>query len=73
MKHRQIFTALFITSIIVWNASVEIMAMNTGFSTGKMKIEDQQIFLKKVGLSLVNKEPEKKAISCYDVNENGSL
>ncbi len=45
--------------------------MNTGFSTEDMESGDQQIFLSNVKLSLITEEPEKQAITCFDVNDDG--
>ena len=71
MGVKRILLTVFILFIFLWNGTSTVFAMNTGFSTEDMESGDQQIFLSNVKLSLITEEPEKQAITCFDVNDDG--
>ena len=50
-----------------------ILAMNTGFSTEDMNSNDQKVFLSSIDVCLLTEEPKKDAITCFDVNNDGSI
>lgn len=52
---------------------VNIWAMNTGFSTEEMKSDEVVSILSDLNLSLLNLEPVKDAINCFDINEKGMI
>ena len=47
--------------------------MDMGFSTESMPEDEIETFLKNVNISILENEPSKKAIDCFDVNENGEI
>ncbi len=69
---RCIFTILLLLLLLI-NGEVEVLAMNTGFSTESLPEDDVDTFLKNVNISMLADEPQKKAIECFDVNENGLI
>ena len=54
-------------------ASVDVFAMDTGFTTEPMSEEDTNTFLKNTNISLLTREPQRKAIECFDVREDGMI
>ncbi len=73
MKLKRIVFMLIVISIVFVNGGVTIFAMNTGFSTSEMSIEEQQTFLSNIKLSLLDSEPSKQAFSCFDVSDDGLI
>lgn len=73
MKNRKILIALFIASVFLWSGCGKVSAMNTGFLTDNMEIDEQQVFLSNINLSLVSEEPKKNTIICFDVNDDGLI
>lgn len=73
MKYLQcIFTILLVLLLLI-SGGVNIFAVDMGFSTESMSEEETDRFLKNVNISLLENEPPKKAIDCFDVNENGVI
>lgn len=73
MKYiRCVFTILLILLLLA-NGGLEVLAMNTGFSTESLSEDDIDTFLKNVNISMLEDEPQKKTIECFDVNENGAI
>ena len=55
-------------------SNISVYAMETqGFETEEMSINDIELFLGNVNLFLLNAEPSKKPIKCFDVNEQGMI
>ena len=74
MKIRRIFSVLVIMIFVfLWSGSVCAFAMNTEFSINEMESEDQKNFLSNIDLHFVDVEPQKHAITCFDVNDKGLL
>lgn len=66
------FVIIFLL-FIQMNSVTEILAMNTGFSTDYLTDKDKSVFFNNVNISLVSEEPIKRAIECFDVNEDGMI
>ena len=47
--------------------------MNTKFKTDRVDENDKQIFISNIDLSLIREEPEKNAITCFDISESGLI
>ena len=69
---RCVFTILLLLLLII-NGGLEVLAMNTGFSTESLLEDDINTFLKNVNITMLTNEPPKKAIDCFSVNENGVI
>lgn len=69
---RFILTTLLILFLLI-NEGIEVLAMNTGFSTQSLPEDDIDTFLNNVNISILAEEPPKKAIKCFDVNESGAI
>lgn len=73
MKRVYICLLIFFLGI-VYGDNTSVYAMeNQGFETEKMSTNDVELFLDNVNLFLLNTEPSKKPIKCFDVNEQGIL
>lgn len=71
MRSIRLFAIL--TCIFILLLSVNVSAINTGFSTGELSEELQKSFVSNVNLSAFTVTPEKKGLDCFDVNENGTV
>lgn len=69
---RYIFTIILLLFLLVIG-EIESSAMNTGFSTELLSEDHKNTLLKNVNLSMLAHEPPKKAIECFDVNEDGVI
>lgn len=69
---RYMFTILLLLLLLV-NWGVEVLAMNTGFSTESLPKDDLNKFINNINIAMLSDEPQKKAIECFDVNENGMV
>lgn len=67
---RFLFIFFIIVSILI-NGSFSAFAINTGFTTNELSSEDKQTFLSNFELILLTEEPQKNAVTCFDVNEDG--
>lgn len=45
-------------------------AMNTGFLTDKLSEDEKNIFISNIDFHLIESEPAKNAVECFDVNKN---
>lgn len=75
MKIRCIYmfwVILLFGCICVKNTRVYAMDIKE-FATEEMSITDSELFLDNVNLNLLNIEPSKRPIRCFDVNEHGML
>lgn len=59
--------------LLLSNGVLEALAMNTGFSTEALPEDDINTVLKNVNISMLTREPQKKSIDCFDVNEDGLI
>lgn len=73
MKIKKIIPSLLIITVLLCGVAFNAFAMNTGFTTDDMELDEQQAFLSNINLSLVTEEPEKNAIDCFDVNDDGLI
>ena len=73
MKWKKAVFILFVTLLVLGIGSINVFAMNTGFSTSEMSAKDQQTFLSNIRLSTLSNEPQKGAIACFDVWESGLI
>lgn len=68
---------LFLSFIIAFacftNVTIKAGAMNTGFSTEELSVEEQNTFVSNVEIELLTEEPEKRNILCFDVNNQGMI
>ena len=69
---RYIFTIILPLLLLVFGG-VEVLAMNTGFSTELLPEDDMNTLLKNVNISMLADEPPKKTIECFAVNEDGVI
>ncbi len=53
--------------------SISGLAMDTGFSTEELTQDEIERIVDNVKISMLEKEPEKKSIDCFDVNEYGKI
>lgn len=63
---------LFLGILCGSNTSVHAMEAQ-GFETEEMSASDIELFLGNVNLFLLNTEPSKKPVKCFDVNEQGVI
>lgn len=69
---RCLFMALLLLAIAA-NIGVKASAANTGFSTESLPEDEMASFLENTNVSILDTEPERKPIDCFDVNENGLI
>ena len=74
MKMKRIFRfALLVFAVALFVCVAKVDAMNTVFSTKELTEEERSTFVSNIGLALINKEPDKRSILCFDVNEQGMI
>ena len=73
MKYIQCIFTIILVLLLLFNGGVDILAVDMGFSTEPMSEDEIETFLKNVNISILENEPSKKAIDCFDVNENGEI
>ena len=73
MKYIQCIFTIILVLLLLFNGGVDILAVDMGFSTESMSEDEIETFLKNVNISILENEPSKKAIDCFDVNENGEI
>lgn len=67
-----LFTVLLLLFLST-NEMIEVFAMNTGFTTEALSEKDKATILANINISVLKYEPPRKAITCFDVNENGLI
>lgn len=72
MKRIKIFFMVFLLGVVFISKN-NAFAMDEGLSMEKMPSEQVERFLKNSGITIFYSEPDKKTISCYDVNEDGMI
>lgn len=70
MRYIRFFCIILLLLFLLIVGTVEVPAMNTGFSTESLSRDEIETFLKNVNISMLAEEPPKKPIECFDVNEN---
>ncbi len=73
MKRIPWFLAILLLLLFPMNGRIEASAANTGFSTETLPESAIDTVLKNVTISVLKEEPQKTAIECFDVNENGLI
>ncbi|MBQ8040963.1 MAG: hypothetical protein IJ274_14055, partial [Lachnospiraceae bacterium] len=71
--YKRFFVIIIFLLLLVVNGGMGVAAVNTGFSTEPLSPDDTDTFLKNANISVLEEAPEKKAIKCFDVNEEGVL
>ena len=72
MKYRSVFCIILIPLLLV-NLGIEALARDTGFSTESLTEGEKDTILKNINILVLEEEPPKRAIECFDVNENGLI
>lgn len=65
---------IIILSIILLNVTSEnVRAMKTGFATEPLEEDVKDTILDNINISILKREPQKRSIDRFDVNENGLI
>lgn len=64
---------VWIILLFICYSPLKAHAMNTGFSTKEKSVSEQQELMRNISISLIEEEPQKQPIDCFDVNENGYI
>ena len=67
-----ILVNLFLIILLV-NNGMMIFAMNTGFIIEELTEQEKNTVISNLDISVLKNEPEKKAIECFDVNQNDEI
>lgn len=73
MKYIRYTFKIILPLLLIVIEGMNVWAMDTGFSTELISESDMNTLLKNVDISLLMEEPPKKAIECFDVNEDGFI
>lgn len=73
MEVLRYFMTVALLIIILCTNTNETNAVDSGFSTEELPKDDRSTFLSNVTISLLEEEPPKKSILCFDVNEEGMI
>lgn len=73
MNFKKTMIMIVIILTILSTGKVCTFAMDTGFKTDNMELEEQQTFLKNVDLNLITEQPPSYSVLCFDVNEDGLI
>lgn len=73
MRRRCMFLAILLTLCLYFINTTKVYAMNTGFLTEKLSQKETDIFIENINILLLNEEPERKAIRCFDVSSDGLI
>ena len=69
MKIKMKFVLISIFIFVLVCNPIVANAINTGFLTSELSEEDQIYFVKNIELRLIESEPPKSSVVCFDVNE----
>lgn len=65
---------LLVFVLALFTSAVKVNAINTGFETKQLSVEEKNNFLSNMDLLRIDEEPEiRSSISCFDVNSNGLI
>ena len=70
LRRRCVFL-LYIVLFGLFIGMIEINAVNTGFQVNSKPINEKNTFISNANISLINEEPAKESIACFDVNDLG--
>lgn len=73
MKFIRCVLMLLLLLFLLFIGKVDVLAMNTGFSTEFLPEDDINQLLKNINISVLAEEPPKKSIDCFSVNEDGVI
>lgn len=73
LKYVKIFFAIFIIAIFILGKSENVSAIDTGFETEEMAQDKQEEFLHNIDMVFRTTIPERRAIDCFDVNDDGLI
>ncbi len=73
MKRFMRFLITFLISLLFLCQNITVFALNTGFFLQPLSDEEKNAFEPNIDISLLEKEPTKRAIKCFDVNENNLI
>ena len=74
MRKKRIFMVLACVFIFVLLGNfVDAKAVNTGFEVGLLSNEEKNMFIANIDIKLIEDEPEKKSIVCFDVNNSNLI
>ena len=69
MKYGSLFLLVFFI-FVSFTSVIKVNAVNTGFKTNQLPAEEKNMIISNINISLINEEPVKKAIICFDINSN---
>lgn len=72
MKYTKILL-LIILLVFAVNAGSSASAVNSGFTTRELSEKDKDRFLSNVNITILDTEPERRAIECFDVSKDGLI
>lgn len=73
MKYLRYFFIILLLLFLLTNTGIEVLAMDTGFTTEALPKSNIETFIKNINISILPNEPKKKAIECFDINDNGLI
>ena len=74
MREKRIFKVLVCVFIFILLVNfVDVKAVNTGFEVGLLSNEEKNMFITNIDIKLIEDEPEKKSIACFDVNDSNLI
>lgn len=73
MKLKRWNLFLSIVFFLLLTSTINVNAISTGFSTAEISPEERDLFMSNIDISLLTKEPAKKSVKCFDVNQNRKI
>lgn len=70
---RRCCIVLLLLFLVLLQNPIEADAVNTGFKTNPLPIEEKKAFVSNSNIQILYEEPDKKTILCFDVNSNGLI
>ena len=64
---------ILLSVILIFLSTIEVNAINTGFSVEELSKEEQDNFVSNIDITLLTEEPAKSAFICFDVNNSGLI
>lgn len=74
MREKRKFKVLVCVFIFVLSVSfLDVEAINTGFEVGPLSDKEKNMFITNVDIELIENEPEKESVVCFDVNDSNLI
>ena len=73
MRYRKFFFFILTLFLLIINGKTMAFAMNTGFSTEILSEDRQNRILNNISIAVLDEEPAKDTISCFDVSDDGMI